>query len=56
MSHYGQTIASGGGDGTVKLIAWNLEELLRLACDHAQDYLRTSQGVSEGDRTICGMK
>ncbi|OUC12286.1 MAG: hypothetical protein B0A82_23530 [Alkalinema sp. CACIAM 70d] len=52
----GQTIVSGGNDGTVKLAAWGLEPLLKLSCDWARDYLRTSPDVSDEDRAICGIK
>jgi WD40 repeat protein len=51
----GKTIVSGGNDGTVKLAAWDLEQLLKLSCDWARDYLRTSRDVSDADRAICGI-
>jgi hypothetical protein len=45
----------GGNDGMVKLWAWDLEKLLKLSCDWANDYLRTSPDVSDEDRAICGI-
>ncbi len=51
----GKTIVSGGSDGTVKLTVWDLEQLLKLSCDWAGDYLRSSPDVSDADRKICGI-
>lgn len=51
----GQTIVSGGEDGTVKLAAWDVAQLLKLSCDWAGDYLRTSPEVNDTDRKICGI-
>jgi WD40 repeat protein len=51
----GKTIVSGGEDGTVKLAAWDLARLLKLSCDWARDYLRSSPDVSDDDRAICGI-
>jgi hypothetical protein len=52
----GQTIVSGGADGTVKLTAWDMKQLLQLACNWANDYLRSSPDVSNEDRAICGIQ
>jgi tricorn protease-like protein len=46
---------SEGRDGTIKIWAWDLEQLLKLSCDWASDYLRTSPDVSDADRAICGI-
>ncbi len=51
----GKTIVSGSSDGTVKIFAWDVEQLLHLACAWANDYLRTNPDVSDGDRAICGI-
>jgi hypothetical protein len=45
----------GGDDGTVKLWARDAEQLLKLSCDWARDYFRTSPDVSDADRAICGI-
>jgi WD40 repeat protein len=51
----GQTLLSGGNDGIIKLWAWNLNDLLKLSCNWAIDYLRTNPDVTNEDRALCNI-
>ncbi|MGF1674282.1 MAG: CHAT domain-containing protein [Rivularia sp. (in: cyanobacteria)] len=57
FSRDGNTLVSGSRDKSV--ILWNiqqdlsLDELLKLSCDWAGDYLKINSGVSQSDRYLC---
>ena len=53
----GKMLAYGGANGVMKLLAWNLDELMKLACDRAHDYLANTsdESVNDSDRAICGI-
>ena len=51
----GKTIVLGRDNRTVELAAWDVGQLLKLSCDWAKDYLRSSPDVTDDDRAICGI-
>jgi WD40 repeat protein len=52
----GQTlVVHDVSDGTIQFLAWNVNELLSLACNWANDYLRTNPDVTNEDRALCNI-
>ena len=49
----GKILASGSDDKTIKLWLFDLDQLIRSACDWMKDYLKNSSSVSEKDKHLC---
>ncbi|MFM6194897.1 MAG: WD40 repeat domain-containing protein, partial [Planktothrix sp.] len=49
----GKILASGSDDKTIKLWLFDLDQLIRSACDWMKDYLKNSSSVSEEDKHLC---
>jgi hypothetical protein len=42
-------------NGSIKVWSIDLDNLMKLGCDWARDYLQTNPAASESDRQMCGI-